>query len=190
MKRCCGPCVIDVPKEDYSTWVRQVIGFLQGRQDETMNALQTRMFAAAEEEAFEEAARLRDLIRDIQSTIEAQGVIDAKQRNRDVWGLYRSGHEGAIALLSYRSGVMAEPWVRHISTAAGSNAQWLTSAILTHYETGIHCPPEIIVPFPIDEQDVVEELLQRTNRTTHTYPLPRTRCEKESLSRWRRRMPT
>ena len=55
---------------------------------------------------------------------------------------------------------MAEPWVRHISTAAGSNAQWLTSAILTHYETGIHCPPEIIVPFPIDEQDVVEELLQ------------------------------
>ena len=160
MKRCSGPCVIDVPKPEYANWVRQVIAFLQGRHHETMKALETRMFAAANDEAFEEAARLRDLIRDIQSTVETQGVIDAKQRNRDVWGLYRSGHEGAIALLSYRNGVMAEPWVRHISTAAGSNSQWLTTALLTHYETGIHCPPEIIVPIEIDEQTVVQELLQ------------------------------
>lgn len=160
MKRCSGPCVIDVPRDEYATWVRQVIAFLQGRHQDTMNALETRMFAAAKDEAFEEAARLRDLIRDIQSTVETQGVIDAKQRNRDVWGLYRSGHEGAIALLSYRNGIMAEPWVRHISTAAGSDAQWLTTALLAHYETGIHCPPEIIVPIKIDEQTVVQELLQ------------------------------
>ena len=157
MKRCCGPCVYDVPQDEYGDWVDQAMTFLRGRHDETQKRLKTRMFDAADAEEFEEAARLRDLIADIGATVESQRIIDPKQIDRDVWGLYRVGHEGAIGLISYRKGVMGEPWVRQIRKAAGTDAQWLYTALSAHYENQIDIPKEVIVPNPPEDALVLAE---------------------------------
>ena len=51
---------------------------------------------AAEEEAFEEAAQVRDDSVHSGHTLERQHVVDAKERNRDIWALHRVGSQASI----------------------------------------------------------------------------------------------
>src|SRR6202008_1354400 len=61
IKRCIAPCVeaICSPAE-YDEAVRMTELFLQGKNDELIKSLKTRMLDASEQERFEEAAQLRD----------------------------------------------------------------------------------------------------------------------------------
>src|SRR5499426_4511346 len=60
IKRCLGPCVLPVDRSAYEEHLRQVMLLLEGRNSEVVRHLRKRMTQAADEEGFEEAARLRD----------------------------------------------------------------------------------------------------------------------------------
>src|SRR6202142_3397376 len=67
IKRCLGPCVQELTSpESYQEAVRDVKLFLEGRPTALSRSLRERMEKAAESEAYERAARYRDLI----STVE------------------------------------------------------------------------------------------------------------------------
>jgi len=66
MKRCLGPCVGLVDEPAYAELVAGTALFLRGRSDELLKDLQARMAAAAAAERFEEAARLRDRLRELE----------------------------------------------------------------------------------------------------------------------------
>ena len=60
IKRCLAPCAGLVSKAEYAAMIRSVCMVLDGRTAELERDLKQRMQAAAENYAFEEAARLRD----------------------------------------------------------------------------------------------------------------------------------
>src|SRR6476620_5789466 len=60
IKRCSGPCAIDVPPATYAEQVEDVKMFLSGKNDELVTRLRTRMERRAEREDYEVAAVLRD----------------------------------------------------------------------------------------------------------------------------------
>ena len=60
--RCCGVCSGDVSKEEYRDIVNCAERILKGNTREAEESLERRMYKAAEEERFEEAARCRDSI--------------------------------------------------------------------------------------------------------------------------------
>src|SRR3954469_11325533 len=61
--RCLGPCVAGLTTDEiYSSAVRDVRLFLEGRHKDLANELEARMGAAAEDMRFEEAANLRNLM--------------------------------------------------------------------------------------------------------------------------------
>ncbi|MCB9794922.1 MAG: GIY-YIG nuclease family protein, partial [Alphaproteobacteria bacterium] len=79
MGRCVAPCVEGyTTKEDYAELIEQSAMLLEGRNQDLTERLREKMLEAAEAEAFEQAARLRDLLREIQATLERQKVADAK----------------------------------------------------------------------------------------------------------------
>src|SRR6185295_811909 len=68
IKRCMAPCIGNQTRDEYHELVRQVRMFLEGRDTELLEALRAAMSLAAEKEDFEEAARLRDRIFNIERT--------------------------------------------------------------------------------------------------------------------------
>ena len=162
MGRCCAPCVDHVTPSRYAQLVEQSTLLLKGRHTEVMHTLRENMLSASEREEYEEAARIRDLISDISTTLEQQRVIDPKRADRDVWAAYRCGLDGAVALVTYREGVMSEPVVRHIKQAAGNDGEWMAAALIAHYEQALFIPPEVLVShIPDAIEDLTEWLSER-----------------------------
>ncbi len=67
--RCIAPCVGEVSEEEYRQSVSEVILFLEGRSDELLFDLEKRMKEASQNENFEKAAELRDLIGDVRKVV-------------------------------------------------------------------------------------------------------------------------
>ncbi|MDF2441677.1 MAG: excinuclease subunit, partial [Abditibacteriota bacterium] len=73
--RCSGPCVGAVSSDDYKAQARVLKNFLEGRANDLLKELETRMKVAAEEMRFEDAAKLRDQIEAVKSVVEKQRVV-------------------------------------------------------------------------------------------------------------------
>lgn len=75
IQRCTAPCTGYISEEDYQQSLRDAILFLQGKSPLIMNSLTERMERAVERLAFEEAAVIRDQIKNLRKVQESQGVI-------------------------------------------------------------------------------------------------------------------
>lgn len=159
MHRCGAPCVGLVGREGYREVVDESVLFLEGRKRPLVQRLDARMRRLADEERFEEAARLRDLVRSVEATLERQKVVDPKLGDRDVWGIFREGARGALAVLPIREGLMGEPTVGLGDALVGEDEELLSTAINEHYPAGADIPPEILVSVLPHDAAALEEVL-------------------------------
>ena len=98
IKRCLAPCVATICSEErYAVAVADTRLFLEGRNDELADQLQSRMLEAAAEQRFEEAAQLRDAMRTVQAVRERQQqkMASVELGDRDVFGV-KVGASGAV----------------------------------------------------------------------------------------------
>src|SRR5690606_12669473 len=72
--RCSAPCVAWVSPADYAEDVRHTVLFLEGKSNQVIDELVQRMEAAAERQAFEQAAQYRDQIINLRRVQERQYV--------------------------------------------------------------------------------------------------------------------
>jgi len=70
LKVCTAPCIGNVTREQYLMQVTAGCDFLDGQCDEMATELEAQMKKAAAAQDFEQAAQLRDLLKDIQRTTE------------------------------------------------------------------------------------------------------------------------
>lgn len=157
MGRCAGVCRGAVSQEEYSIRVQEAVLFLQGRSKELIKHLETRMRRASEELRFEEAARLRDQIREVERTIEAQRVEKPLGGDQDVVGLHRVGMEGSVAVLRIKGGKLWERIGFPISPTPLEDAEVLASFLQQFYGSGRIPPPRILVPVPLKEHSAILE---------------------------------
>lgn len=160
MDRCVAPCVGKVDTPTYQGLAEQSMQLLQGRYAPVVDALKTRMMEASDRLEFERAARVRDLIFSIESTVEQQRIVDTRLEDRDVWGLYREGSRGCAVLLPIRAGVVGEPRLSVLAAESDSDGDLLSRLLNTTYaETA---PPEVVVPeLPEDHEALAEVLSER-----------------------------
>ena len=74
IKRCPGPCVLPIDKHRYDQHVHDVIRFLNGREAELVKSLEEKMSHAADAMEYELAARYRDQIRAVSSSLIDQNM--------------------------------------------------------------------------------------------------------------------
>src|SRR6476619_1843596 len=110
IKRCIAPCVDTVcSPEEYGRAVNLTELFLQGKNDELIKSLKTRMFDAAESERFEEAAQLRDAMRTVQTLRDrAQKMATTEFGQRDVFGLKLGPAGVVLQVFQVRNGRVVE----------------------------------------------------------------------------------
>lgn len=183
MHRCLAPCVNLCTREQYDRVIHQSALFLEGKNHELMDSLQREMFSAAEAEHFEEAARLRDLLKAIQATVERQQAVDTKGADRDLWGLYREGESGAVTLLPVRQGALQEAITLPFQGVLEDDGDLLSSVLNRWYQDSTFLPPEILVPVEIPDEDALVEVLCERHEITKSALQLRTpqRGDKRSL---------
>lgn len=101
--RCSAPCTAYISKEDYQQSVRDAARFLEGKSQEIIDAIGRRMDAAALNLDFEQAARLRDQIKNLRAIQEQQGMVCA-QGDADVIAIEVHPGLACVQWVSIRDG--------------------------------------------------------------------------------------
>lgn len=175
--RCLGPCVLPVEVSEYAGHVRDVGLFLSGRRSELLGGLKQRMELAAQDEQYERAARLRDQIRAIETSLEQQNVnLLGEKRSIDAVGLYREGARAAVAVLSFREGVLLASQGHVLKDQEFPDAEVAEGFVAQLYDRGQTVPDELLMPAQLENPDVLAEWLtdlRLTRAHLHAGALPR-----------------
>ena len=159
IKRCLAPCAGKIGQEDYQRIVRDVVAFLKGGEREVVADLRRRMAEEAARYRFEEAARLRDTIASIETTLEKQKAVSMSRRDEDVFGLYRESGQVWICVICIRGGSMVGRKDFPSLRSGMEPAEILSSLLKQYYDEGVFIPAEILIPVKIEDRAVMEEWL-------------------------------
>ncbi len=103
IKRCLAPCEGKVSKQEYAKIVQQAQKAIENRSI-LLKKLEERMFFLAEYERFEEAAKIRDQIKSIES-LQLKSAIDlASSANYDIFAISVGQKQGVIVKIFMRNG--------------------------------------------------------------------------------------
>jgi excinuclease ABC subunit C len=162
MKRCLAPCCALVEESAYEELVRGTALFLRGRSDELVTHLREKMKVASEEERFEEAARLRNRISSVESTVERQRIISQQPIDRDVVGMARQGSEVDVQVLLVREGRVVGAQSYSFSDVKVDDGDVINSFLGQYYgaEEGRPLPAEVLTPLEVDDDGGLEALLR------------------------------
>lgn len=183
IKRCVAPCVSDICSEkEYQEAVYRSQLFLEGRNDELVKQLHEEMENAAEAERFEEAARLRDAVRDIQAIQNRQQKISTiSLGDRDIFGLKLGLSGGVVQVFSMRRGRVVERFELLINSdaIADNESDVLETALQQFYE--VRMPPkEIHVSNSLENIDLLVSWLSSRGARKVQIKVPR-RGDKRAL---------
>lgn len=157
IKRCQGPCIEAISKADYRRDIEQVILFLEGRQEAVARRLAAQMEDASERLEFERAASLRDKVRAIERTMEAQKMAGFARTEQDVLGLARRDGSAAVQLFAVRAGKLVGRDVFILENVAGvGDADALSAFVRQYYAAASSVPPTVVVPVALPSADAGE----------------------------------
>ena len=161
--RCIAPCVDTICSEaEYARAVEDTRLFLEGRTEELVGDLRTRMADAAAAERFEQAGQLRDAMRTVQTLLDRHQKMAAPDLSaRDVFGL-KLGPAGAVVQIFLVRGGRVVDRVELVTEAAEGpltgEADVMAAAVAQFYEETT-APAEVHVPVAPEESDALEALL-------------------------------
>jgi excinuclease ABC subunit C len=163
IKRCQGPCIEAISKEDYRADIEQVMLFLEGRQELVARRLREEMAAASQATDYERAADMRDKLRAVERTMESQKMAAFARTEIDVLGFARQGNGAAVQLFAIREGTTIARDVFMLENVGDSSDQEALSAFIKQYYTATtSIPPRVLVPYlPPDAAELVTFLESR-----------------------------
>ena len=159
--RCLGPCVPGFVSDDhYVQAARDVKLFLEGRQGDLARVLRHRMLEASDQERYEEAATLRDLMTTLDDLAERQKMAAAEGDDLDIFGCHREGPLLAVNIFHVRRGRVQDRREFFWENQEEFDASDFFSSLLKQlYLDQQYLPAAIHVPVDFEDRELLEELL-------------------------------
>jgi excinuclease ABC subunit C len=173
IKRCTAPCCGEIGRDDYKKLVQESILFIEGRRVRLIADMEGRMTEAADRLDFEGAARLRDRIHAIETTLEKQTATAMSFKDQDVFGLYSDDHRVQVSMLHVRQGKIIGQRNLPPFTVRMELAEFLSSILKQYYSRDVSIPQEIIIPKAVEDRAVIEEWLEERRGKKVTIIVPR-----------------
>jgi excinuclease ABC subunit C len=156
--RCSAPCVGWVSPQDYAGDVRHTVLFLEGRSNLIIDELVQRMEAAAQRQAFEQAARYRDQIINLRRVQERQ-YVSGEGGDLDIVAATVKGGAACVQVFFIRAG-------RNLGNKAffprlpdETSVEEVLTAFLGQFYLGHEIPHELLLSHALPEQAALEEML-------------------------------
>ena len=161
IKRCLAPCAGYVSKDEYGQMIKSVCMVLDGRTTELERDLKQRMQAAAEDYAFEEAARLRDQLQAVERLNESQKAVTNNGGDMDIIGFAQDMTGNCLQIFFVRKGKLIGRDNFFLQDGGEEQQEVLTAFIKQYYNDATFIPREIVLPqLPeAEEQQLIEAWL-------------------------------
>ena len=149
--QCLAPCVNEVSPDEYERLTESISKFLKGDISDVKKELETKMMIAAEKLDFERAGEYRDIIANIELTVQKQQITFADFEDRDVFGFAQIDDLICVQVFFIRGGKVIERDVS-IFNLINNLEDEVTSFIAWFYQRGNIMPKEIFVPETLDTE--------------------------------------
>ena len=133
MGKCLAPCVGKISIDEYRKNVSALIQFIKGRNKDVISDLTIRMKEYSDKLNFEEAAKFRDKIENVQKLNRSKNMFFTDEKNRDVIGVYQEGSKAAVAVLKIISGKLLNKEIYALSNTDGTTLSQIMEAFLKQY---------------------------------------------------------
>ena len=161
IKRCSGPCVNFIDKEDYKKSVDDAIDFVSGKSRKIQKNLSQQMEIASDELDFEKAALLRDRIKSLNIIQSSQRVNEANLVEADVIAGYKESGKTCIQVFFYRS---KQNWGNQAffpKHDPDENLSNIINSFISQFYENKSVPVNIILSEEIKEKLLIEKTLSK-----------------------------
>lgn len=154
MGRCCGPCTGRVSEADYAATVALAADILRGHTGEVKRQLTEQMYAHAEAERFEAAARCRDTVAALDRLRQKQTVVAAPDTEQDVIGYHSDEVASCVSVFYIRGGAVIDKEDFLAGSERILDEETLGAFICEHYRVRAHIPKQILLSFTLDDEEL------------------------------------
>jgi excinuclease ABC subunit C len=159
IKRCMAPCVLPVAQDVYREQVRQAMLFIEGKQQELIAELKQRMREKSEALEYENAARIRDQIQAVETTLEKQRMVAHWGSDQDIFGFYREGGFIEVQVLLVRQGKLTANQSYSLEDTAFPDDEIMAALLTQFYQGQRFIPDEILLPVALEDSVVRADYL-------------------------------
>lgn len=180
MGLCLGPCCLDVDPKEYAEIVNEVTAFLRGRTPSLIRKIKRQMKAAAEKQAYEQAALYRDKLFALEKTLEKQVTVTNDFKDRDAIGMISDDRFSVFSMLRVRGGFLLGGRQFVFDATMGTAKDQMSLFLRQLYSGPQEIPSQVLVNYMPDDAQFIESYLCK-HRGSKVYLLKPQRGEKARL---------
>ncbi|MFZ5518809.1 MAG: excinuclease ABC subunit UvrC [Candidatus Zhuqueibacterota bacterium] len=181
IKKCYGPCEGFIHETEYQQIVKNVVDFINGRDNIVVDELTKKMEQFAASQQFEKAARIRDQIHSIKDFQYKQKIVTPDDIDRDLFAIHAEEDDACGVLFKVRQGrIIARQHFYFSGVEGESESRVLEHLLIRHYGHTEIIPSEVYVPVPLDDRENLEQWLSQRYETRTAIIFPQ-RGEKARL---------
>lgn len=173
--KCIGPCIGNVKDEDYNVMVDEVLSFLSSSNNKLIDKLHDKMMDYSRNLDYENAADIRDRIKNLEYLKERQLISDPEARDdKDIIALAKGLDEVLIQIFFFRNGKIIGREHYMIRDYYNDSYEEIFSSFLKQFYIGAsYIPKEIIIEEKPMDIEVLEDWLteKRGNKVSITVPI-------------------
>ncbi len=161
IQRCLAPCIGAVTEEEYAGVIKQIVLFLEGKQEKVVRELEAKMKQASDALDFEKAALLRDRIQAVNRVVEGQRIATAVRGELDAIAFAQDRNQAYVQVFFIRGGKLVgrESFILE-GTRSEESTQIMTSFIKQFYSSAPHIPPLLVLQYPVEDKATIEHWLE------------------------------
>ncbi len=163
--RCLGPCVNNVPREEYMEQIHQIELLLEGKIDKVINKLKEEMKIAANSQNYEYAAEIRDRIQAIENISQKQKVSNTNVNDIDVIGIAKNELKVCVEIFFVRgSKMIGREHYFFDNLKDMEDKEILAGFIKQYYMNNLNIPSKIMLREEVEDKGAIEEWLTNLSK--------------------------
>ncbi|MFC1901542.1 excinuclease ABC subunit UvrC [Chloroflexota bacterium] len=180
--RCLAPCTGAVSRAEYAGVIKEVILFLEGKQERVVRGLEARMNKAATAMNFEKAALLRNQIQAIHRVIEGQQIAAIVRGEQDAIAFVQDKDHAYVQVFFVRSNKLIgrESFLLQ-NTRQEEPQEIMTSFVKQFYTSSPSVPPLLLLQYPVEDAPIIRDWLQSRRGNRVAVQVPRRGSKKQLI---------
>ena len=183
IQRCLGPCIGAVNKKEYAAVIKQIVLFLEGKQEKVVRQLETKMRQASDAMDFEKAALLRDRIQAVNRVVEGQRIATKVRGELDAIAFAQDVNQAYVQVFFiHRSRLVGRESFILDGTHSEEPAQIMNSFIKQFYSSAPYIPPLLLLQYPVEDKDTIKRWLETKRGAKVRLQIPQRGSRKQLMS--------
>jgi len=173
INRCMGPCRKNADTDGYKDMIKSIIAIIEGRSEELLKELKSKMAEHAENMEFEKAAKKRDQIKAVDYIHENQKVIFEKPLDQDYIAMARKEEKVSFMIFYIREGRLVGKDNYIIEDLLETDGGEIIMMFISQYYSGSsYIPKEIVAKELPSDKQLLEKWLsdKRGGKTSFLCP--------------------